>query len=922
MDASSTESAEVASPADKHWWSITPQQTIERLGTSADQGLTAVEAAERANQFGRNELAEEPPISIWRRVFNQLNQLVVWILIAAAGISALIGDWIETAAILSIVLLNVAVGVLQEERAGRALAALRKLASPVVRAVRDGSLQTIQASALVPGDIVQLEAGDNIPADLRLLTSISCRVQEAALTGESTPVDKDANAILEATTPLGDRLNMAFMGTAVVAGRATAIVVGTGMTTELGHIAGMLHRFEAEQTPLQRRLEELGRVLIVVCLVIVGIVFALQIYRGGEFLEVLLVSISLAVASVPEGMPAVVTVTLAIGLQRMAKRNALIRSLPSVETLGAVTVICTDKTGTLTLNEMTVRKIVAGGQSYSVAGTGYAPTGEFRTDANSQRVVDPATQADLRQALLVGALCNDSALQPPTRDKENWTIIGDPTEGALLVAAQKAALDSSAEAEERIQEIPFDSERKAMSVIVRGPHGRPIMYTKGALEVLLPKCIAERHGNSINPISESRRRELVQVGSAMASEALRVLALAYRELDDQDVELPEERELIFAGLVGMIDPPRQEVIAAVGECVAAGIRPVMITGDHPETAMAIAREIGIAGEGERVLTGAALDDISDDQLTRDAPGVAVYARVSAKHKSRVVSAWKRNHQVVAMTGDGVNDAPAVKSADIGIAMGIAGSDVTKEAADMVLTDDNFASIVSAVREGRGIYDNIQKFVHYLLSCNASEALLMLIAALLGWPVPLGALHILWINLVTDGLPALALGMEPPERDVMQRAPRPKSEPVITIEHGLQIIAHGTLMAFTTAIAFWWVLRADPQRLALAQSVAFNIMAYMQLFYALSCRSPKATMPEIGVFTNKYLLGAIAASAMIQLLIAVTPIGQKTFGLDPDVVRLWPVILIAALIPVSLIECGKLLHRIARSASRNGKSVLR
>lgn len=922
---------------DVRWWTISADEALRQLATDGERGLSDAESSARLEKFGRNELAEEPPIPWWQRIFDHFNELVIWILIAAAVISAILGDWIETAAILAIVVLNVAIGVFQEERAGRALAALRKLSSPMVRVMRHGSLETVPACDVVPGDIVEIEAGDNIPADVRLLESFEFRAQEASLTGESTPVDKVADCTLDENVQLADRRNLAFLGTAAVAGRARAVIVATGMSTELGRIAGLLQRYQPETTPLQRRLTELGRVLIVTCLVVIAVVFALHLYRGGGFLEVLLLSISLAVAAVPEGLPAVVTLTLAVGLQRMVKRNALIRSLPSVETLGAVTVICTDKTGTLTRNEMTVREVLAGQKQYHVTGTGYEPEGAFilspeggspppageppecagAEHPRDGQAVELESEPDLVQALTIGARCNEASLHgpderpnyQPDNGSDGWSIVGDPTEGALLVAAVKAGVSLDRTNHELVHEIPFDSDRKAMSVVLRGDDTRAIMYTKGAPEVILAKCTNELIAGKASALTDERRDHIRRIGSDMASRALRVLALAQREILDDTPATSSEDELVFAGLVGMIDPPREEAIAGVRRCRAAGIRPVMITGDHPETALAIARETGIAIETERIVSGADLDGFADEDFAAQVAAISVYARVTAARKLRVVEAWQKQGDVVAMTGDGVNDAPAVKAADIGIAMGITGSDVTKDTADMVLTDDNFASIVNAVEEGRGIFDNIQKFVHYLLACNAGEVLLVFIAGVAGWPTPLSALHILWINLVTDGMPALALGMEPPERDIMRRSPRSKREPVVGWSRGFQILRHGIFMASISAITFWWIYQNSPDRLLLAQSTTFCVVAYMQLFYSLSCRSQRNTTPEIGLLSNRYLLVAIVASAIIQFAVVATPVTRTVFDIDDQVLSQWMFILVASLAPVSMIELTKLLRRL-------------
>lgn len=884
-------------------------------GVSVEQGLTAAEVQQRFQHFGANKLAELPPVPAWRKIAAQFKDLVIWILIVAAIIAGAMGEWADTAAILAIVLVNGIIGYLQEEKAGRALAALQKLSSPMAKVIRDGGLQSVPASELVPGDCIELEAGDNIPADARLLSGFGVRVQEAALTGESVPVDKEADCVLKEESPLGDRRNMVYMGTETATGKASALVVATGMNTELGQIAGLLQRSPPEQTPLQRRLTELGKVLVFVCLAIVVIIFVLQLARGGKLLETLLISVSLAVAAVPEGLPAVVTLTLALGLQRMVKRNALIRKLPSVETLGSVTVICSDKTGTLTRNEMTVREIAAGGQRYQVTGSGYAPQGQFLKSREQEPLqaepINPRDESDLMGVLTTAAHCNNSTVSPRGDDAGSWQVIGDPTEGALVVVALKAGIESQDRKHHVLFEIPFDSERKAMSVVVRGVEGTPVMYSKGAPEVILSKCISESRDGKVEPLTDARRALIMKLNSEMASRALRVLALAYRNLSATDGKDYDESGLTFAGLVGMIDPPRDEAKDAVQKSRSAGIRPVMITGDHPETALAIARELHIAGDDDRAISGQDLNEISDNDLATQVDRFSVYARVSAEHKLRVVRAWKARGQIVAMTGDGVNDAPAVRAADIGIAMGVTGTDVTKEASDMVLTDDNFASIVNAVEEGRGIFDNIQKFVHYLLSCNAGEVLLMFFAALIGWPVPLIAIQILWINLVTDGLPALALGMEPPERDIMTRPPRPPREVVVTLKHGLQILSHGTLVAIVGALGFWIIYQGNEDHLARARTVAFCVTAFSQLFFAIGCRSQRFTMLELGPFSNPHLIGAIVVSGLLQISVVTLPFTQPVFEVATHLSWEWLLIGVLALTPVTIIELVKLLRAALR-----------
>jgi Ca2+-transporting ATPase len=896
---------------------------LARYGVAPDRGLEESDVEARRVEAGPNELVEPPATPRWRRFVGQFLEPVIGILIAAVVVAGLMGEWVDTAAILAIVLLNGVLGFVQEDRAERALAALRRLSAPMARVVRAGRLRSVPARDLVPGDRIAIEAGDGVPADARLLRAFGLRVQEAALTGESAPVSKSADEVLDAEAPLGNRRNMVYTGTIVAAGKADAVVVATGMGTEMGRIAGLLGRTEREPTPLQRRLAELGKVLIAVVLAIVALIFVLRLVRGGGVLESFLLSVSLAVAAVPEGLPAVVTLALAIGLQRLVRRNALVRQLPSVETLGSVTVICTDKTGTLTRNEMTVREVVTGSARYHVSGSGYDPTGRFHPRVEGDGAahgepVDPRDWPDLMRALRIAAWCNTARLTPRPDVEGGWQVIGDPTEGALVVAARKADVHAHDRDGHLLHEIPFDSERKAMSVVVRGPDDSAMMYTKGAPEVILSKCGREWRHDRVVPLDPGRRAEILHAAHAMAARALRVLALADRHHPDAGHEAARrEEDMDFVGLVGMIDPPRDEVRAAVRTCREAGIRPVMITGDHPATALAIARELGIAGEHDRALSGQELDALGDDELAAAVEGVSVFARVAAEHKLRVVRAWQARGQVVAMTGDGVNDAPAVKAADIGIAMGITGTDVTREASDMVLTDDNFASIVSAVEEGRGIFDNIRKFIHYLLASNASEVLLMLIAALVGWPAPLTAVQLLWINLVTDGLPALALGVEPPERDIMRRPPRPPREPVITRRGGLLILGQGLLMAAVGVLAFA-LTYGGVEDVHRARTAAFSTLAFTQLFFSFACRSRRYTLPELGPFSNPYLFGAIAASALLQFAVVMLPLTHPVFDIPAHPGGDWLYILPLALAPVTLVEVAKLVRAgLARRSAARG-----
>ena len=839
-------------PSGRNAFACPAADVVRELSGSAERGLDDAQVEAARAQVGWNELAAAPATPLWKKFAAQLNEVVIWLLVGAAVVSGALGEWADTAAILAIVVLNALLGFIQEERAERSLAALEKMSAPAAKVVRGGHLRALPARELVPGDLVEIEAGDRVPADARLIRSSALRTLEAALTGESTPVDKAAERILPEDAALGDRANMVYQATIVATGTASAIVTATGMETELGRTAGLLVRHKPQPTPLQRRLAELGKVLLVVCGVIAAVIFALEALRGERLAEAVLLSVSLAVAAVPEGLPAVVTIALALGLSRMVRKNALIRKLPSVETLGSVTVICSDKTGTLTRNQMTVREIVG----------------------------------DRRRVLEIGVICNNAHL-------EGDTLVGDPTEGALLVAARAEGIEP---ARAVVSERPFDSDRKMMSVVTPGG----ALLAKGAPEVILARSIAELRDGRVEPLTDARRADIVRVQSELSARALRVLAMAYHERSDAD-----ERDLVFAGLVGMMDPPRDEAKAAVARCQQAGIRPVLITGDHPQTALAIARELGIASGAVR--SGPELEKLSDAELATEVEQIAVYARVTAEHKLRVVRAWQARGQVVAMTGDGVNDAPALKVADIGIAMGRSGTDVTREAADMVLTDDNFASIVNAVEEGRGIYDNIQKVVTFLLSCNIGEVLFMFATALAGWPLPLMPIQLLWINLVTDGLPALALGMEPPERDLMSRPPRPPRERVLTLRRTLVTLGIGALVAACAAVGFAMVYAGDPARLPRARTMAFSVLTFGQLLLAFAFRSQRHVMPQLGVWTNPPLLGAIVVSALLQLSVVMLPIAQPIFDTARHLGNEWWLLAGLSLAPVTVVELVKLVR---------------
>jgi Ca2+-transporting ATPase len=808
------------------WHTISGGEILTQLEANREEGLSEEQTSERINTFGANELQEAPPISIWVKIYEQFANFVVVLLLVAAVISAVLGDWVEAAAIMIIVLLNAGLGVIQESRAEEALAALKKMASPDANVLRAGSRQAIPAREVVPGDIVFLEAGNYVPADVRLLETANLRIDEAALTGESFAVTKNVTLELEEDAALGDRKTMAYTGTLVSYGRGVGVVVNTGMETEIGQIASLLQTVEEGETPLQKRLDSFGKTLGWVTLVISAVVFVEGMITGTAPLEMFIIAVSLAIAAVPEGLPAVVTITLALGMQEMIARNALIRKLSSVETLGSATIICSDKTGTLTQNEMTVTNIAVDGEFLEISGTGYSVEGEFFLDG--EKVNLAKDYPGILTALWIGALNNDAILETDYDEsgKRTLRMIGDPTEGALLVAAAKGgALPAPlAQSYPRIEEIPFDSERKRMVTIhaIEQPEASDVspfydqkqkawyvVAQKGAPDVVLERCTHYQSREDLAvPLDDEQRRRILAANDRMTSQALRVLGVAYRVIENldylQDGNLNDEieQELIFVGLLGMIDPARPEVLPALQTARRAGIRTVMITGDYSNTAKAIAQEIGLLQEGHNVLTGKELDEISDEQLKEAVLTTDVFARVSPAHKVRIVEAFRSNNEVVAMTGDGVNDAPSIKKADIGIAMGITGTDVAKETADMVLTDDNYASIVSAVEQGRVIYSNIRKFVYFLLSCNIAEIATIFLATMFGWKSPLTAIQLLWLNLVTDGAPALALGLEKGDPDLMEQPPRDPDEPILNRFMLTGITIQTIAITVVTLGAYW------------------------------------------------------------------------------------------------------------------------
>ncbi|MEK6617871.1 MAG: cation-translocating P-type ATPase [Nitrospirota bacterium] len=904
------------------WHALSPEALAGELRTNLGMGLPESEAGRRLADLGLNELPEAPPVSPLRLFLAQFASLIVWVLIGAAAISGLLADWVDTAAILAIVVLNAALGFIQEYRAERSLAALKKLSVTTARVIRDGAVRSIPARELVPGDLIQVEAGDHVPADARLVYATALRTQEAALTGESTPIDKTDETLTSEAMPLADKANMVFLGTTVAAGKGRAVVVATGLGTELGCIATLMRSTGLEETPLQRRLEQLGHVLLYLSLGIVTVVFLLGLLRGEPLVSMFLTAVSLAVAAIPEGLPAIVTITLALGVTRMVKRHALIRRLPAVETLGSPTVICTAKTGTLTKNEMTVTRLWVDGRTYEVTGEGYAPVGEIREASRESLSVirDPLseqtgyeerkTENGLRDLLTAAVLCNGAVLR---EEQGTWRIIGDPTEGALLVAAAKLHLlkDQLESEYQFLGEVPFDPERKLMTV-VRKTSGGVVAYVKGAPDMLLTRCTRYLTAEgTVVSLTEPARQAILSANAAFAHEALRVLGVARRPLETEPggsraEEL--ERDLIFLGLAAMKDPLRPEAKVAVRTCGEAGIKTVMITGDHKETAVAIARELGILDGDVQALSGMELDALSDEALAGQVEQVAVYARVSAEHKLRIVRAWKARGAIVAMTGDGVNDGPAVKAADIGVAMGLTGTDVTKEASDMVVTDDNFASIAAAVEEGRSIYENIRKSIHFLLSCNISEIMLMLLATLFALPLPLLPVQILWINLVTDGLPALALAVDPADPDLMRRRPRSPQERFLTVRRMQLLFGQGSFIALITILVFVYCLYGMDQNLERARTLTFTVLVLAQLFHAFNCRSDRRSLFAIGLWTNKSLLWAVAGSALLQAAIILNPWTQEVFKAAPLNPEHWALAFGLGVLPLLAMESWKVARR--------------
>jgi Ca2+-transporting ATPase len=881
------------------WHNFEKSDVLKHLVTDEKVGLKSEEAIKRLNNLGPNILAKAKNISWFSLFLNQFKNVLVLILLFASVLSGFLGHVTEAIAIAVIVLFAVILGFVQEFRAEKAMEALSKMASPTARVIRDGQEMEIPATDVVLGDVLVIITGDKIPADARLIESVNLKVDEASLTGESLSSEKHDKIINGKETSLGDRKNMVYAGTSATYGRARAVVTGTGNDTEFGKIAGMLQGVESGETPLQKNLDKVGKNLAIVALVIISIIVGIGLVRGQPFLELFIFGIALAVAVVPEALPAVVTISLAIGVQRMVKRNALVRRLPAVETLGSTTVICTDKTGTLTKDEMTVRKVFLPGSSqvFEVSGSGYEPTGNFTLKGE---MYNPSET--LLNFLKAGVLCSDATL---VEAGGSWDIKGDPTEGALVVLAQKCKINKEILDEEfpRVAEIPFSSETKRMTTIHKSKEQKEVAYSKGAVEVILSSCTQFVSENGVKNLTPEIRNKILSEAYAFAKEALRVIGIAFKP--DTNLE-NAEKEMVFLGFVGMIDPPRLEAKEAIEKCKSAGIRVLMITGDHPITAEAIARELGILHEGKKVLTGIEIDKISDQDFAKELEHVDVCARVTPAHKLRIVKALQEKGEVVAMTGDGVNDAPALKKADIGIAMGITGTDVSKEAAAMTLIDDNFASIVAAIEEGRIIFSNIKKYLMYLLSSNIGEIGLMVVSTMLGLPLPLTAVQILYVNLATDGLPALALAVDPPENDIMKHQPRKTGAHIFSRSVVLLMLAGGIWSTCANVFLFMWA-RNSGRTTAETMTMVFVSLVLIQFIKSYNFRSDHKSVFH-RLFANKWLNRAVLWELFLLLLVIYVPFLHKPFGTYALPIKDWAVILLVAFSVAPVLEFTKWVLR--------------
>jgi len=895
------------------WHTLAIDVAAQHLRTDGTRGLTNDEAALRLKRYGPNRLEQARGRTNFAILVDQFKSLIVLLLVAAAGVALAMGDRIEAGAILVVVVLNATIGFLTEWKAAQTLTALQKQTVRIARVVRDGVERQLPAAELVPGDLVVLEAGARVPADGRIIESVRLQLEEAALTGESKAVSKSTALIAEAAAALGDRINLAFMGTTITDGRGQLLVTGTGVTTEMGKIGALIDNAKSNDTPLEKKLSRLGRLLLVIVLVLCAVIVFAGWLRGHSFLYMLEVGISLAIAAVPEGLPAVATMTLALGMQRMARMGALIRRLPAVETLGSTTVICTDKTGTLTRNEMTVSAFVLDSRRIDVTGAGYSPVGGFQENGQP---VDPRADTHLSLALRVGVLCNDAKV---THADGKDAVLGDPTEAALIVVAEKAGLKEDAlEAEfPRISEQPFDSATKRMVTVHRTQQGGLIAFVKGSPATLLAASVSQFRADGVTPLTSEDRTHFEKLNQDLAGAALRVLALAYRDLREGQSETGADvtKDLIFVGLVGMTDPLREEAKAAIATCREAGIRSVMITGDQQITAAEIARQLGIDrdlnGQPLRVVHARELSNLDAAGWQRTVKGAAVFARVSPKHKLQIVEALQAQGQIVAMTGDGVNDAPALKKADIGVAMGIKGTEVAKETADMVIVDDNFATIVHAVEQGRIIYANILRFIRYLFSCNLAEILTVFTALMIAWPLPLGALQILWLNMITDIFPALALALEPSAPGMMSQPPHDPKAPLLPARLLIMISWQGVLLAAVTLLAFFLGMRmygTEDEGLKHAITVTFMTLALAQVVHVFSSRSETRSAFDARLFKNGWLWGAVALCILLQLAAVYVPFLRSILDTVPLGANDWGVVAGCALLPLAIVEIVKLVQR--------------
>ncbi|WP_035340727.1 calcium-translocating P-type ATPase, SERCA-type [Halalkalibacter hemicellulosilyticus] len=896
------------------WHTLNEKELASFVRSPINHGLSEAEAEKRLKAIGPNTLKQEKKTSSLSVFTNQFKDFMVIVLLVATIISALLGEFIDAITILIIVLLNGILGFVQERKAEKSLDALKELSAPQMYVKRDGVWKLIPSRLVVPGDIVKLASGDRVGADIRIIEASGLKIEESSLTGESVPVDKKAQLINEQDVEIAEMTNMAFMGTLITQGSAVGVVVATGMKTEMGKIAHLLQSTETLMTPLQLKLEQLGKILIIVALFLTALVVLIGVWQGHEVYTMILSGVSLAVAAIPEGLPAIVTVVLALGVQRMIKQKAIVRKLPAVETLGCASIICSDKTGTLTQNKMTVTDLWSGGNYWNVDGGGYEPKGKFMHEG---RIVDVNKEQQLQQLVSYGMLCNNATIMKRERrvgmmrkKVDDYVLNGDPTEGALIVTAQKAGYSHKGlqVPYQRLKEFPFDSTRKMMSVIVKDQNGRRYVITKGAPDVIFEQCTKVIYGSQEEAFTSKRKREAENVIVQMAQKALRTIAIAYRPLGKNekcDVDQQAECGLTLVGIQGMIDPPRPEVERAIKECHQAGIKTVMITGDHQETAIAIAKKLGIYKGHSRSLIGRELSHLSVSELEANVEDIAVYARVSPEHKLKIVRALQARGHIVAMTGDGVNDAPAIKAANIGISMGITGTDVAKEASSLILSDDNFATIKAAIKEGRNIYENIRKFIRYMLASNVGEILVMLFAMMLGMPLPLVAIQILWINLVTDGLPAMALGMDQAEGDVMKRPPRKPNEGVFARGLTWKILSRGFMIGVVTLAAFWLTLQNDPADLIKAQTVAFVTLVMAQLIHVFDCRSEYSVYHR-NPFENKYLLVAVAISVLLMLIVIYYPPLQTIFHTVSLSAREWLLIIGSASIPTVVLGGFRLM----------------